>query len=216
MVILFAERCVLPHLSYTAYMQSVSIASAAAVAVYTAVAMFFDLRAGRLPNWLTVPAFALALLFHAVCGLGLNGFGGLLGGVGFSLGGFAVGFTVLFVLWNLGAGLAGDVKFMGALGAWLGAWMTFQVLVVGAVFAGVLTIGIEIVSVLGLNPWRKKQSSGSVRRKRAMRNRSGSPTPLHRFGRAGAVPFALPAALAAWFLLLMQWLGYTLPWPPPI
>jgi len=79
------------------------------VGAFTAVAAVSDLRTRRLPNWLTVPAFAAGLLAHTV----VNGFAGL----GFALLGFATGFGLLLVLWLIGGGGGGDVKLMGALGA---------------------------------------------------------------------------------------------------
>lgn len=87
---------------------SVSLAAAFLVAL---IALVCDLRRRRIPNSLTVSAGLVALLFHA-----LWGWDSLLA----SLSGFAVGFGLLFALWLTGTGGAGDVKLMGALGAWLG------------------------------------------------------------------------------------------------
>ncbi len=83
------------------------------VAVFVLTAAFTDLSARRIPNWLTVSSLAVALLFHTITG----GWAGL----GFALGGFATGFSILLVLWLIGGGGGGDVKLMGALGGWMGA-----------------------------------------------------------------------------------------------
>lgn len=84
----------------------------AAVFAFTVSCLVMDVRTGRIPNWLTVPAFALGLLTH----LGIAGWAGLK----FSLLGFATGFGLLLVLMLIGGGGAGDVKMMGALGGVVG------------------------------------------------------------------------------------------------
>jgi prepilin peptidase CpaA len=77
-----------------------------------AAACWFDVRTRRIPNWLTMPAAALGLaagtVSHGGPGIASSGQGLL---IGLAL------FFPLFVLRGLGAG---DVKLMGALGAWLG------------------------------------------------------------------------------------------------
>ena len=83
-----------------------------AVLVFTIIAMVTDLSTRKLPNWLTVPAFVAAIVFHTFT----SGWRGL----GLCMGGFAVGFGLLLVLWLIGGGGGGEVKLMGALGAWLG------------------------------------------------------------------------------------------------
>ena len=98
----------------------------ACMLVFTAVGGASDLRTRKLPNKLTVPTFCLGLVFHFANGLWHAKLGDELF---FSLGGFAVGFSIMLVLWLIGGGGGGDVKFMGALGCWLGAWLTFQILV---------------------------------------------------------------------------------------
>ena len=89
------------------------------VALFTLTAMIWDLKTRRLPNWLNATALVLALVFHGVNG----GWSGIVN----SLAGFGVGFGILLVLWLTGGGGAGDAKFMGALGAWLGATLTLIV-----------------------------------------------------------------------------------------
>ena len=83
--------------------------SAAIVVLFTLICLVMDVRSGRLPNWLTVPMFALGLLVHTAA----NRWPGLQ----FSFFGFATGFGVLVVLWLFGGGGGGDVKMMTALGA---------------------------------------------------------------------------------------------------
>ena len=85
---------------------------AIAVVALTCIAGSTDWWKRKIPNWLTVGAFALGLAFHSAT----QGWVG----VRFTLAGFALGFGILFVLWMTGSAGAGDVKLMGALGAWLG------------------------------------------------------------------------------------------------
>jgi prepilin peptidase CpaA len=178
--------------------------------VFTAVALVCDLRTRKLPNVLTVPAFGLGLLFHAVCGFGGWGLpdagSGLLGAradLGFALGGFGVGFGLMLVLWLIGGSGGGDVKFMGALGAWLGAWITFQVLCVSALFAAAITIVISASGVFQLK--RSSAAKPNGRLQRAGRRKAGW---------GWEVPFGVPAALGTWCVLAVEWAGYGLPWPP--
>jgi prepilin peptidase CpaA len=81
----------------------------------------------RIPNWLTVPAAAMALLYHT---LAPHGIGPLL-----ALAGFAVGFSLLLLPWLLGGGGMGDVKMLAALGAWLGPLGILIAFGLGAVVA---------------------------------------------------------------------------------
>lgn len=78
----------------------------------TAVAAAIDIRSRRIPNLLTFGAAALALVYHAVTG-------------GFSEAtqsavGWLAGVGVFFPMFLLGGMGAGDVKLLGAVGAWLG------------------------------------------------------------------------------------------------
>lgn len=114
------------------------IVFAAIVVLFTLLAAIWDTRSGKLPNWLTVPSCLMAFVFHTA----YSGFGteGLLN----SLGGFAVGFGILFLFFLMGSAGGGDVKLMGAVGAWMGTWPT--VLIFGLVVA-LVAIGSIIVLV---------------------------------------------------------------------
>ncbi len=90
-----------------------------------AAAAVVDFRSRRIPNWMTL-------------GLILTGFiqsitDGQLVTPGQSILGLAVGFSLLFVLFALGAVGAGDVKLMAGIGAWLGPILVLQVFAAGAV-----------------------------------------------------------------------------------
>ena len=103
---------------------------------FVAIAVFTDLRSQRIPNWLTVSAFVAALSFH----FAVTGWTGLAS----SFGGFATGFGTLLVLFLIGGGGGGDVKLMGAVGAWIGAWPTILVFVASAAFVILIMTGVLI------------------------------------------------------------------------
>ena len=77
------------------------------------------MRTRRIPNWLTFPAAALGL----VAATAAHGGPGTVS----SAAGFLVGLALFFPLFFLKGLGAGDVKLMGALGAWLGTSMIFGV-----------------------------------------------------------------------------------------
>jgi prepilin peptidase CpaA len=71
-----------------------------------------DLRSRRIPNVLTFGAAASAVVSHAI----VQGIDGL----SLALGGWAVGTALFLPFFALGGLGGGDVKLLGALGAWLG------------------------------------------------------------------------------------------------
>lgn len=97
--------------------------------VIAAVACITDLRTGRIPNVLTFVSAVAALFFHAVVGRGE--------GVLLSVAGLMVGVAVFFVPFALRGLGAGDVKLLGAIGAWIGpaavVWTALYTGIVGGV-----------------------------------------------------------------------------------
>jgi len=88
------------------------------------VAAAIDIRTHRIPNLLTFGSALAAVVYHGIT----SGTAGL----GLSAGGWAVGiglFLPMFLLRGMGAG---DVKLLGAAGAWLGP--------VGALYAGLYSV----------------------------------------------------------------------------
>ncbi|MGH9834083.1 MAG: A24 family peptidase [Blastocatellia bacterium] len=73
----------------------------------------FDVRERRIPNFLVFPATFVGLGLN----LSIHGWGGLV----FGLKGLAIGFVLLFIPYLVGGMKAGDVKFLAAIGAYLGA-----------------------------------------------------------------------------------------------
>ena len=83
-----------------------------AVAAFAAIS---DARTGRIPNWLTLPAAVLGIVFHAIAGGGT--------GAARSVAGLLVCASVPLLLYRStrGRGIGGgDVKLFGALGALAG------------------------------------------------------------------------------------------------
>ena len=102
---------------------------------------------------------------------------------------------------------------MGALGSWLGSWLTFEILAASAVLAVLYTLGILAMEVFGGNP-------SKIRRMRPkMSDRDGkdpaaASSRLSRYRKAWGIHFGVPATLATWGLVALEWAGCGLPWPP--
>jgi len=180
---------------------AVTVVFHVAVCALTLSAAISDLRTRKIPNWLTVTGFVAALVFHIATG-GLPG-------LGYSLLGFLTGFSILLLLWLTGGGGAGDVKLMGALGAWLGWKGTLYVFFLSAVL---IVIGFScwfafrlVRHLFGFEAKQGRQKSlfETLRPKRG--SAEGKPS-----RRRGVVPFAIPLALSTW-LLLLAWQILELP-----
>jgi prepilin peptidase CpaA len=100
------------------------------------IACWTDLRTRRIPNVLTFGAAGAGLIFHLVVNGGSGPFTALLGW----LTGVLI-FSPVFLLRGIGAG---DLKLLGAFGAWLGPAMVLQVGLWGAIAGGVLAVGVGL------------------------------------------------------------------------
>lgn len=100
------------------------------------VAAAWDIRTARIPNLLTYPALAGGLLLHLL----LAGFAGL----GTGLLGILVAGGIFFPFWLLRTLGAGDVKLMGALGAFAGPAMALQIVIATALAGGVLALFLAL------------------------------------------------------------------------
>lgn len=93
-----------------------------------------DLRSRRIPNTLTLPLAAVALLAHTVTG----GWTGFL----FSFEGLLLGLALLIIPFAMGWMGGGDVKLLAAVGAVLGPQQVFIVALYMAVVGGVIAAAV--------------------------------------------------------------------------
>ncbi|MEN6464864.1 MAG: prepilin peptidase [Syntrophaceae bacterium] len=106
--------------------------------VTVVIAAAFDIRARRIPNWLTASTAAAGILSN--CWLaGLQG-------LAHSTTGMLAGVALLISFYLLGGMGAGDVKLMGAVGAFLGPNGVFTAFLFTAVSGGLYALAIIIMS----------------------------------------------------------------------
>jgi prepilin peptidase CpaA len=102
------------------------------------VAGVTDLRLTKIPNWLTFSAMAGGLLGHSL----LNGLSGLM----FSAKGLGLGFTLFIVLYVVRGMGAGDVKFLAAVGSFIGAEAVLTAGLTAMLLGGLYVIVMMILS----------------------------------------------------------------------
>ena len=107
------------------------LAGWAAVATFAVLAIWFDLRARRVPNWLVLAGLVVAIVL-----MGLGPVAALAPGWRDALLGGAIGFAVYLPLYAMGWMGAGDVKFFGVAGLMSGWHGLLPVWVVGSLLAG--------------------------------------------------------------------------------
>jgi prepilin peptidase CpaA len=100
------------------------------------IAGWTDWRSRRIPNWLTVPGFAV--------GIALNTFFSGWSGLKDSLLGTLLAFGILLPFWLLKSLGAGDVKFAAALGAYTGPKPLIAILIMSVFVAGVMALALVI------------------------------------------------------------------------
>ncbi|HET9832285.1 MAG TPA: prepilin peptidase [Vicinamibacterales bacterium] len=114
-------------------MNSAETFIAVAVAV---VACGFDLRTRRIPNVLTFGAALLAMAFNVVA----HGSSGFMT----ASGGWLLGVVLFLPFFALGGMGAGDVKLLGAIGAWLGPETVLQVALYSVLAGGVFALVVAL------------------------------------------------------------------------
>ena len=107
-----------------------------------AVACGCDLRTRRIPQVLTLGGAMAGFAFHLA--------GGGWSGAASSVAGWALGIAIFLAPFALGGLGAGDVKLLGALGAWLGPgdviWLALYAGVAGGVLALVVSLATGYLS----------------------------------------------------------------------
>lgn len=104
-------------------------------------AAVFDLRQGRIPNWVTFPSMVGGLGLYTI----LHGLEGLL----FSLKGLGLGLGLLLLFYMAGGVGAGDVKLLGAVGGLIGPSGVFSAFLITALVGGIYAL-LLLVRRLGL------------------------------------------------------------------
>ena len=91
-----------------------------------------DIRAGRIPNWLTYGGLVVGLTLRTI----LEGWRGL----GQGAAGILAGGGIFFLFYLVRGMGAGDVKLMAAVGAWTGVRQAVVVMIATAVAGGILGV----------------------------------------------------------------------------
>jgi prepilin peptidase CpaA len=159
---------------------------AAIVAVFTAIAAILDYRTKKIPNWLTVSAAVLGLVYATFAPHGMEPL--------WALTGFAVGFSLLLLPWLLGGGGMGDVKLLAALGVWLGPLTILVVFGLAAMLAafGAITILAASAVTDGFSITKRRYASAGG----GSASDGGTPRKVRR-----VLPFAVPVAISTWLVL---------------
>lgn len=153
------------------------------------LAVWRDVQRNRIDNWITFPAVLIAACAH----LYINGASGFL----YALGGLAVGLALLMPFHVAGGMAAGDVKLMGAVGAFLGPMDSLVAagasLVAGSLF-GVITLATRGGLRTGLDHIGRQLVSASMTR--IWVNAAPGSAAAHRFPYAIAIATGCLATLA--------------------
>jgi prepilin peptidase CpaA len=119
------------------------------VLVVAVIAVLFDVRTRRIPNWLTFGATAVAFAYAA--------FDAGLSGVGTSAAGWLIGAAMFFPFFALGGMGAGDVKLLAALAAWLGpaesVWLAMFATIAGGVVGLIVAVARGYLRTAVSNLW---------------------------------------------------------------
>ncbi len=96
-----------------------------------------DIRWQRVPNWITFPGMAGAVILHTA----FHGQQGLL----FSLKGIGMGLGLLLVFYVLGGMGAGDVKLLGAVGGFVGPDGVLSAFLMTALLGGIYAVALLLM-----------------------------------------------------------------------
>ena len=113
----------------------------------SAIAAFTDVWRFKVYNILTFPLLASGLGYHAIVGGPEQFLSGLIGAM--------FGFVLFVLPYLFGALGAGDVKFMIAIGAWLGVPAIVTVTLAGCIATGVYSVGVMVYYGQVGDTWKK-------------------------------------------------------------
>jgi prepilin peptidase CpaA len=165
------------------------------------LAAFFDLRLRRIPNWLIGFGLAAGIVLSAYQGPRF---------VLLSLLGFAAGIGLLIVPFALGWIGAGDVKYLGVVGALLGVGMLPRIFFYSALVAGLIAILFLAAGVVHTTGFRKQWNELKTV-VLSMGRILPEPVAIRASGR-GSVPwgvaFAIGTVFAYYFDNQGRWAGF--------
>jgi prepilin peptidase CpaA len=176
----------------------------AVVLVAALIAAVTDVWRFRVHNLLTLPLLVSGFIYQGVT----QGAAGLAG----SLVGSLFGFGALIVLYLIGGMGAGDVKFMAAIGAWLGVPLTLYVFLAGSLAAGCYSVGLILIYGRAREVWVSLRLAGY--RLMIIGRHLGSDdqlvTEVHRPDRRRRlVPFTAMVAIGLVAMLVLAWMAQT-------
>lgn len=106
-----------------------------AICVLLAISLATDIRKGRVPNTLTVPAILGGIIYNCLLL-------GVITGIKYALLGMTVGVLMFVVPFLMGGMGGGDVKLMGGIGSWYGPVGIINIGLYTALCGGVAAIFI--------------------------------------------------------------------------
>jgi prepilin peptidase CpaA len=145
----------------------VTSATGGLLLVIVTVAAYTDLQSGRIPNWITYTgtlwAIALNTVHSWLADESTNQWMGTVG-IGESLLGWFILFFGLLVIFSFSGGGSGDVKLVGAVGAFLGLTNGFEAILLAFVFCALGSVLLTLFRVVSKKPATALASSGMVER----------------------------------------------------
>lgn len=170
-----------------------SIWCVALTTIVVAVAVITDLLWRRIPNLLTIPAFALAVVVRAF----FQGWTGL----GLALAGAAVA-PVLLLLLHGGKGIGmGDLKLTTVIGAALGPVMAVVMVLLSAVAGGVLAI-VTMLKPGGQLAWLMSMFSIGLPFRR---KKEEDDAPVESESSSEAIPYGLAIGAGSLVTMAVYW-----------
>ena len=180
-----------------------------ALVSFTLATAYTDTFRWKIPNKLTLPFFGLGLVYQLVF-WGFGSWNGMMDTHGLLDGllGFGLGFGLYFCLWIVAGGGGGDVKLMGALGAWLGFKLTFYLIIASLVMVVLDAIVVTLYTVLTHGSKRfKKQYLATGKTDKKGKAVFHDETYAQKQKRR-MLPFAVPVAMAVWLVMLSNASGF--------
>jgi len=160
-----------------------------------------DCRSYKIPNWLTFGGSAFALIYSVFIPFSPQL------GFGWSLGGFALGLSLMLPLYMLGMMGAGDVKLMAMVGAFLGMTPTLYAVLFVFVSGGLAALAYAL--------WHQSlmRMSGNIKQSLAsllFSTMGGMRPQMIPFGNesVGKLPYAVSITIGTTAFLVAHQLGY--------